>query len=65
MTYMRAFHTSAEQLGDIAAKSKTKMLILTHWILLGNAKPEDMVREIRERYEGPIVVARDLDLITP
>jgi ribonuclease BN (tRNA processing enzyme) len=65
MAYMRAFHTSAEQLGEIAAKSRPKMLILTHWILLGNAKPEDMVRGIRERYKGPIVVARDLDLITP
>jgi ribonuclease BN (tRNA processing enzyme) len=65
MKYMSQFHTSAGELGDIAAKAKPKMLILTHWILLGNAKPEDMVREIRQKYSGPIVIARDLDVIVP
>jgi hypothetical protein len=24
-----------------------------------------MVREIRQKYSGPIVIARDLDVITP
>jgi ribonuclease BN (tRNA processing enzyme) len=65
MKYMSQFHTSAEELGEIAAKAKPKMLILTHWILLGNAKPEDMVREIHQKYSGPIVIARDLDVIAP
>jgi ribonuclease BN (tRNA processing enzyme) len=65
MKYMSQFHTSAEELGEIAGKAKPKMLILTHWILLGNAKPEDMVREIRQKYNGPIIVARDLDVIAP
>jgi hypothetical protein len=41
------------------------MLIVTHWTLLGNAKPDDMVAEIRKTYTGPIIVARDLDLVTP
>lgn len=65
MKYMSAFHTSAEELGDIAAKAKPKMLILTHWILLGNAKPDDLVRGIRTKYSGPIVIARDLDVVVP
>jgi ribonuclease BN (tRNA processing enzyme) len=65
MKYMSAFHTSATELGEIAARAKTKMLILTHWMLLGNAKPEDIVREIREKYSGPIVIAQDLDVIAP
>ena len=65
MQYMKAFHTSASELGEIAAKSRTKMLILTHWILLGNAKEDDMVREILEKYSGPIVIARDLDVVAP
>jgi ribonuclease BN (tRNA processing enzyme) len=65
MKYMSQFHTSAEELGEIAAKAKPKMLILTHWILLGNAKPDDMVRAIREKYSGPIILARDLDVIIP
>ena len=65
MKYMGAFHTSAEELGDIAERAKPKMLILTHWMLLGNAKPDDLVRDIRRKYAGPIVIARDLDVIVP
>ena len=65
MKYMSEFHTSAEELGEIAAKAKPKMLILTHWMLLGNAMPEDLIREIRKKYSGPIVIARDLDVIVP
>jgi ribonuclease BN (tRNA processing enzyme) len=65
MKYMSAFHTSATELGVIAARAKPKMLILTHWILLGNAKPEDMVREIRQKYTGPIIIAHDLDVVVP
>ena len=65
MKYESEFHTSAPELGEIAAKAKAKMLILTHWTLLGNAKEDDMVREIRQNYSGPIIIARDLDVITP
>jgi ribonuclease BN (tRNA processing enzyme) len=65
MKYESAFHTSALELGEIAANAKPKMLILTHWTLLGNAKTEDMMREIRQKYSGPIVIARDLDVVVP
>jgi hypothetical protein len=41
------------------------MLVLTHWTLLGNAKEDDMLREIRQKYSGPVVIARDLDVIIP
>ena len=65
MKYEVAFHTSALELGEIAARAKPKVLILTHWTLLGNAKENDMVREIRRNYSGSLVVARDLDVIAP
>lgn len=65
MKYESEFHTSAIELGEIAARAKAKMLILTHWSLLGNANEDDMVREIRQKYSGPIVIARDLDVIAP
>ena len=65
MKYESEFHTSAPELGDIAVRAKAKMLILTHWGLLGNAKEDDMVREIRQKYNGPIVIARDLDVVVP
>jgi ribonuclease BN (tRNA processing enzyme) len=65
MHYEREFHTSAVELGDIAARAKVKMLILTHWQLLGNNKEDDMLREIRQKYSGPVIIARDLDVIVP
>jgi ribonuclease BN (tRNA processing enzyme) len=65
MMYMRAFHTSASELGGIAARAKAKTLILTHWMALGNAKEDELVREIRGSYNGPIVIARDLDVFAP
>jgi ribonuclease BN (tRNA processing enzyme) len=65
MKYESEFHTSAAELGEIAAKAKAKMLILTHWTLLANAREEDMVRAIREKYAGPVIVGRDLDVIAP
>ena len=65
MKYESEFHTSATELGELAARAKAKMLVLTHWTLLGNAKEDDMVRAIREKYTGPIVVGRDLDVIAP
>ena len=65
MKYESDFHTSAPELGEIAVRAKAKMLILTHWGLLGNAKEDDMVREIRQKYNGPIVIARDLDVVVP
>ena len=65
MKYESEFHTSAPELGEIAARAKAKTLVLTHWTLLGNAKEDDIVREIRQNYTGPIVIARDLDVIIP
>ena len=65
MKYESESHTSATSLGDIATRAKAKLLIVTHWTLLGNAKQDDMVTEIRKKYSGPIVVARDLDFVTP
>ena len=65
MKYESEFHTSATELGEIAAKAKAKMLILTHWTLLGDANEGDMVGAIREKYKGPIIVGRDLDVIAP
>ena len=65
MKYESEFHTSAAELGELAARAKAKMPILTHWTLLGDTKQDDMVREIRHKYSGPVIVGRDLEMITP
>jgi len=58
-------HTCSREVGQIAAKAKAKMLIVTHWLPLGNATQDDLVQGIRETYSGPVIVARDLDVIAP
>ncbi|HEV2488481.1 MAG TPA: MBL fold metallo-hydrolase [Candidatus Acidoferrales bacterium] len=71
--YRLAFHTSAQELGIIAAKAKPGLLILYH---RGNAgcdqadtvacreagSEEQLLKEIRQAYTGRIVAAHDLDV---
>jgi len=65
MKYESEFHTSATELGKIATEAKAKMLIVTHSSLLGGDSEEDLVHVLRENYNGPIVIANDLDVIAP
>jgi ribonuclease BN (tRNA processing enzyme) len=63
--YFSSFHTSAQQLGEIAAKAKPKLLIIWHYMPLGNTDQTKMMEEIRQAFHGAIVVANDLDVISP
>jgi ribonuclease BN (tRNA processing enzyme) len=63
--YFRSFHTSAEELGEIAAKARPKVLVITHYVPLGNSDQTEMLKGIRKRFNGPVVVANDLDVISP
>lgn len=66
MKYMAFFHTSAQDLADIAARARAKTLILTHYIFLGSSSEADMANTIKKKgYKGTVIVARDLDIITP
>ncbi len=65
MAYMKAFHTSAAELGDIAARAKAKMLVVTHWVPMGDPSQDDLIRAIHEKYSGPVMIARDLDVVAP
>ncbi len=59
--YHSRFHTSAPDLGRIAARARPRILVLYHQLLWG-AAPEDLVAEIRDGgYEGPVVYGQDLD----
>lgn len=63
--YFSSFHTSAEELGEIAAKAQPKILIITHYVPLGNTDQTKMLESIRKQFNGSVVVANDLDVITP
>jgi ribonuclease BN (tRNA processing enzyme) len=57
--YQSQFHTSMEELVDVANASRPKLLVLYHQ----RPGPNDAALEfIRARYSGRVVVARDLDV---
>ena len=60
-TYMSEFHTSTEQLADIANEAKPKILILYHQELWTDDQ-ESAANEIRKKYSGKVVSANDLDV---
>ena len=58
--YMREFHTSDVELGELAARIKPRLLLLTHIIRFGSSN-EDLVAGIRRGgYGGDVVVGKDL-----
>lgn len=63
--YFSSFHTSADELGDIAARAKPKLLVITHYVSGAQRNPAQMMQEIQRRFHGPVVVANDLDVIAP
>jgi ribonuclease Z len=59
--YHRGNHTSAHELGELAARVKPKLLVGYHVIAFG-ATEAGIVREIKEKYQGDVVLANDLDV---
>ena len=59
--YMREFHTSDVELGELAARIKPKLLVMTHIIRFGSSD-EDLLAGVRKGgFSGPSVVGKDLD----
>jgi len=58
--YHRTVHTSAVELGQLAAKVRPGLLVLTHQLYWG-ASDGDLLAEIRLAYDGKVVSGRDLD----
>jgi len=57
--YFRTFHTSPEELADVATRAKPKLLVLYHMVL-EKLPEEDLVEQVRKAYPGKMVVGRDL-----
>ena len=57
--YHAAFHTSTEQLADIATRARPKLLVLYHQ-LYGGDDDAALIRQVRAKYRGDVVSARDL-----
>ena len=57
--YVRAYHTTALQLGELAARAHPKLLVVYH---NGRRVPdEQLLADIRRSYSGPLVMAADLE----
>lgn len=64
MQYMKKFHTSASELGEIASRAKPKLLVVTHAGYMGGSTEADMLADIRKSFKGEIKLAHDLDVVT-
>ena len=53
------YHTTTQQLADLAGRAKPKLLILYH---VQAASPEEALAEMIARYSAKVVVGRDLDV---
>jgi len=57
--YHTAYHTSTYELGDLATRARPKLLVLYHQLYWGDDDAE-LVRQVRTRFGGAVVSARDL-----
>ncbi len=59
--YHASFHTSSRELGRIAAEARPGTLVLYHLLLWGST-PAELLEEVREVYDGRVVLGSDLDV---
>ncbi|MGY5874161.1 MAG: MBL fold metallo-hydrolase [Candidatus Thorarchaeota archaeon] len=57
--YHSAVHTSSFELAEIASQAKPKLLVLYHQ-LSWNRTHDELLEEVRERYNGEVVSGKDL-----
>ena len=60
--YHAAYHTSAVDLGKLAARVRPKKLVLYHELPMGQP-PEEVLDEIRQHFSGEVIYGKDLDVI--
>lgn len=60
--YHAANHTSTYELGALAAKTKPGKVVLYHLLFWGSSEKE-LLREIKTKYSGEVIVGRDLMVI--
>lgn len=58
--YMREFHTSDVELGELATRIKPKLLVLTHIIRMGSTNEELLTGVRHGGFSGDVVVGKDL-----
>lgn len=59
--YHASFHTSGYELGELAARARPGLLVLTHQLLWG-ATEAQLLAEVRAGFAGTVVYGNDLDV---
>lgn len=59
--YHSSFHTSTEERAEIARQARPKLLVLYHQLLWSRPRQE-LLSEIRQRYQGKVVFGNDLEI---
>jgi ribonuclease Z len=60
--YHAAYHTSAVDVGKVAARVQPKKLVLYHELPMGQTE-EEVLSEIRRNFSGAVIYGNDLDVI--
>ena len=63
VAHLSKHHLTPTQVGELAARSGAKRVVLTHLVAgrIAAADVERYLGEIRRHYAGPVSLARDLD----
>lgn len=59
--YHSSFHTSSKELAELATRARPKLLVLYHQLYWGTSD-EDLLREVKQHYDGKVVSGADLDV---
>jgi ribonuclease BN (tRNA processing enzyme) len=57
--FSEQYHTTTEQLGELAQRAKPRLLILYHY---NSLTPEELQSDMMKHYSGLFVIGRDLDV---
>jgi ribonuclease Z len=57
--FSEKYHTTTEQLGELARQAKPRLLILYHY---NSLSPEELQVDMSKHYSGRFVIGRDLDV---
>ena len=57
--YFKTFHTSPQELGEIARRAHPKLLVLYHQVL-GELPESDLLEQMQQAYSGKFISAKDL-----
>ena len=58
--YSARYHTTTEQLADIANHAKARLVVIYH--VSGRTPDEQLLAEVQKNYRGKVVIAHDLDV---